>query len=60
MQDAFRVDIRNPVYNLLDDDLYPLLVDLVIFAGYELLQVLLVVIEDYLQGLLLGLVKDLK
>lgn len=60
MQDAFGVDICNPIDDLLDDDLDPFLVDLVILACYEFLQILLVVIEDYLQGLLLRFVEDLE
>ena len=60
MQDALGVDIRNPIDDLLDDDLNPLLIDLVLLVGDELLQVLLVVVKHDLQGLLLGLVEDLE
>lgn len=60
MQDALGVDIGNPIDDLLDDDLNPLLIDLVLLVGDELLQVLLVVVKHDLQGLLLGLVKDLE
>ena len=60
MQDALGVDIRNPIDDLLDDDLNPLLIDLVLLVGDELLQVLLVVVKHDLQGLLLRLVEDLE
>lgn len=60
MQDPFRVDISHPVQYLLDDYFNPFLVDFVILARDELLQILLVVIKDYLQGLLLGLVEYLE
>ena len=60
VQDALGVDIGNPIDDLLDDDLNPLLIDLVLLVGDELLQVLLVVVKHDLQGLLLGLVEDLE
>lgn len=60
MQDAFWVDIGHPVQYLLDDYFNPFLVDFVILARDELLQILLVVIKDYLQGLLLRLVEYLE
>lgn len=60
MQDAFWVDIGHPVQYLLDDYFNPFLVDFVILARDELLQILLVVIKDYLQGLLLRLVEYLQ
>lgn len=60
MQDAFRVDISHPIQYLLDDYFNPFLIDFVILAGDELLQILLVVIKNDLKGLLLGLVKYLK
>lgn len=58
MQDTLRVDIANPIDYLLDNHLDLFLIDLVLFAGYELLEVLLVVFEDYLEGLLFGFVDD--
>ena len=58
MQDTLRVDIANSIDYLLDNHLDLFLIDLVLFTGYELLEVLLVVFEDYLEGLLFGFVDD--
>lgn len=60
MQDAFGVYIGHPIQYLLDDYLNPFLIDFVILTRDELLQILLVVIKDYLECLLLGLVENLE
>ncbi len=60
MQDAFGVDVGHSVDDLLYDHFDAFLVGLVLLAGDELLQVLLVVVEDDLQRLLLRLVEDLE
>jgi hypothetical protein len=60
VQDAFGVDICHSVDDLLDDHLDPFLIGLVLLAGDKFFQVLLVVIENDLQGLFLGLVENLQ
>lgn len=54
------VDECDSVEDLLDDCFHLLLINFVVLAGDELLQVLLVVVEHYFQHLLLGLVDDLE
>lgn len=54
------MDEGNAIEYLLDDYLDLFLIDLVVLAGDELLEVLLVVVEHYLQHLLLGLVDHLE
>lgn len=60
MQYAFGVDIGDSVDDLLDDNFDAFFIGLVLFAGDEFLEVLLVVVEDDLQGLLFGFVEDLE
>lgn len=54
------VDECDSVEDLLDDCFHLLLINFVVLAGDELLQVLLIVVEHYFQHLLLGLVDDLE
>lgn len=60
MQYAFGVDIGDSVDDLLDDNFDAFLIGFVLFAGDEFLEVLLVVVEDDLQGLLFGFVENLE
>lgn len=54
------VDEGYSVEDLLDDCFHLFLIDFVVLAGDELLEVLLVVVEHYFQHLLLGLVDHLE
>ena len=54
------VDEGYSVEYLLDDCFHLFLIDFVVLAGDELLEVLLVVVEHYFQHLLLGLVDHLQ
>jgi len=54
------VDEGYSVEYLLDDCFHLFLIDFVVLAGDELLEVLLVVVEHYFQHLLLGLVDHLE
>lgn len=60
MEYLLGVDEGNPIEYLLDDYFDLFFVDFVVLAGDELLEVLLVVVEHYLEHLLLGLIDDVK
>ena len=60
MEYSLGMDVGHPVYYLFYHDLDLVLVHLVVFTRDELLEVLVVEIEDNLEGLLFGLVKYLE
>ena len=57
---AFGVYVCDSVDDLLDDNFDAFFIGFVLFAGDEFLEVLLIVVEDDLEGLFFGFVEDLE
>lgn len=58
MKYPFRMDVSNSIQYLLQDNFDLLLVYLVIFAVYVLLEIVIVIIEHYFEQLIFGFVQD--